>query len=174
MNVSMRGFTLWEMAVTMLIVGVLATVSLPSIFGAIQAFRLNAAARKMTADIRYARELALNRHGTYGIWVNVSSNSYSVFSLSGSTKTTVTDPWLQKLLSVDFDLTPEYSGVQIGTVDLCEGNGCPAVELRFNAFGTPSDSSAVAMASAATIGLQAGGVTKTITIQPETAFCEIS
>ena len=174
MNTSARGFTLMEMAAVLFVLGLMAVISLPNIYSAIQNFRLNSAARKMTADIRYARELALSRHGTYGITVTAGSNTYSLFSLSGSTKTVLTDPWRQKPLSVAFDGTSGYAGVTIGTVDFCELSGCPLVDLRFDSFGTPSDSNGAAMASNATVQLQSGGTTKTVTIQPETGFCEIA
>ncbi|OGW72673.1 MAG: hypothetical protein A2Y02_03005 [Omnitrophica bacterium GWA2_52_12] len=173
-NTSARGFTLMEMVAVLFVLGLIAGLSLPNIYSAIQNFRLNSAARKMTADIRYAREMALSRHGTYGITVSADTNTYSIFSLSGSTKTVLTDSWRQLPLSVTLDGTSGYAGVTMGTVDLCESGGCPLVDLRFDSFGTPSDSSGTAMASNATIQLQSGGVTKTVTIQPETGFCEIT
>src|SRR3990167_8040097 len=94
-NTSARGFTLMEMVAVLFVLGLIAGLSLPNIYSAIQNFRLNSAARKMTADIRYAREMALSRHGTYGITVSADTNTYSIFSLSGSTKTVLTDSWRQ-------------------------------------------------------------------------------
>ncbi|MBP9864789.1 MAG: prepilin-type N-terminal cleavage/methylation domain-containing protein [Candidatus Omnitrophica bacterium] len=168
-----RGFTMMEMILTLVILSVLSTIALPQIVGAIQNFRLNSAAQKMLSDIRYARELALNRHGTYGIQVNAASNSYQIFSLVGATKTVLTDPMKRTSMIVDFDLLPQYSGVSIGAVDFCEAGGCAAVDLRFNSFGVPSDSSGAVMASAATVQLSAGGITKTVRINQQTAFSEV-
>ncbi len=168
-----RGYTLIEAVFAIVLTGLLAAIALPQIVGAIQNLKLNSAARKILSDIRYARELALSRHGTYGIEVDPANNLYKIFSISGSTKTVLTDPMSQKSMIVNFSTLPEYSGVTIGTVSLCEVGGCPAKDLRFDSFGTPFDSSGTVMASSATIPLSANGVTKTITIHQETAFSEV-
>ena len=167
------GFTAIEVIVAIVIVGILATMARPQVMEALQSFKLNAAAGKMLSDIRYAREMSLSRHSTYGIEVNSASNYYEIFSLSGNTKTVLTDPGTRKAMTIDFDLLPQYSGVTIGAVDLCESGGCGSVDLRFDSFGTPSDSAGTAMASAATVQLLAGGVTRTITIHQQTAFSEV-
>jgi len=172
-NKKTKGFTVIEVIVAITIVGLLAAVARPQVMGALQNFKLNAAAVKMLSDIRYARELALSRHSTYGIEVNAASNYYQIFSLTGGVKTVLTDPGTRKSMTIDFDLLPQYSGVTIGAVDLCQSGGCGTVDLRFDSFGAPSDSAGTAMASAATVALRAGGVTKTVTIHQQTAFSEL-
>lgn len=172
-NKKIRGFTLVEIVTAMVIVGLLAVIARPQVMGALQNFKLNAAAAKMLSDIRYARELALSRHATYGIEVNAVGNFYQIFLYSGGTKTILTDPTTRKAMTTDFDLLSQYSGVTIGAVDFCQGIGCPSVDLRFDSFGVPSDSSGVVMASTATAQLSAGGITKTIQIYQQTAFCEL-
>jgi len=170
---SARGFTLLETVLTLFVLSTLALIALPQMAGAIQNFRMNSAAQKMLSDIRYVRELALSRHGTFGIQVNVADNSYQLFSLSGGTKTVLTDPMRRGSMLVDFDLLAQYSGVSIGAVDFCEAGGCTAVDLRFNSFGVPSDSAGTVMASAATIALSAGGTTRTIRVNQQTAFSQV-
>jgi len=172
-NKKTRGFTAIEVIAAMVIVGLLAAIASPQAMTALQNFKLNAAAAKMLSDIRYTREMALSRHSTYGIEVNAASNYYEIFSLSGGAKTVLTDPSTRKAMTIDFDLLPQYSGVTIGVVDFCEAGGCGTVDLRFNSFGAPSDSAGTAMASAATVQLTAGGVTKTINIYQQTAFSEV-
>lgn len=170
---SSRGFTMLEIMLVLAIMAVMAVIALPKMASAVQTFRLNAAAQKMLSDIRYARELALGRRGTYGIEVNQGGNYYQIFSLSGSTKTVFTDPMKRKPMIIDFDLLPQYSGVTIGTIDFCEAGSCPSTDLRFNAFGTPADSAGTTMASAATVQLSAGGVTRTVKVNQQTAFSEV-
>lgn len=167
-----KGFTLLEMISAMLVIGLMAVTAGPQIVESIQNFKVNAATGKMLSDIRYARELALSRHSTYGIEIDAANNLYKIFLLNGVNKTVINDPQRQQNMSFDFDLLPEYSGVTIGTVDLCEAGGCPVTDLRFNSFGAPLDSSGTAMASAATIPLSLGGVTRTVRINQQTAFCE--
>ncbi len=168
-----KGFTLVEMVPVMLVVGIMAVVTGPQIVSSLQSFKLNAAAGQMLADVRYARELALSRHATYGIEINQAGNYYQIFSLSGNTKTVLTDPLTRKPMTVDFDLLPEYSGVTFGTVDFCQSGGCAAVDLRFDSFGVPADSAGSTMASSATAQISAGGTTRTLTINEQTAFSEI-
>ena len=169
---NVRGYTLVEMVLAILVVGIMAGIAVPKVTAALQNFRLNAAAGKMLADIRYARELALSRHGTYGIEVDTANNLYKIFSLAGGIKTVITDPRDQKSMIINFSTSSEYQGVTLGTVALCQNGGCPSTDLRFDSFGAPSDSSGTAMASSVTIPLSAGGVTKTVTIYQATAFSE--
>jgi len=171
-NTRVRGFTLIEAISVMVVIGLLSVMVVPQVVGALQSFRLNAAVGKVLSDIRYARELALSRHATYGIEVSAAENSYSIFSISGGVKTVLSDPMTQKTMTIDFDLLTQYSGVTIGSVDFCDGVGCPSVDLRFDSFGVPYDSSGAAMASSATMALSAGGTTRTITIYQQTAFSE--
>ena len=168
-----RGFTAIEVMAAVVIIGLLAAIARPQVVTALQSFKLNAAAAKMLSDIRYTREMALSRHSTYGIEVNAASNYYQIFSLSGGVKTVITDPSTRKAMTIDFDLLPQYSGVTIGTVDLCQSGGCGTVDLRFDSFGVPSDSAGTTMASTATVQLTAGGVTRTVTIYQQTAFSEV-
>jgi prepilin-type N-terminal cleavage/methylation domain-containing protein len=172
-NKKIKGFTAIEVVVAITIVGLLAVMARPQVMSKLQNFKLNAAAVKMLSDIRYARELALSRHSTYGIEVNAASNYYQIFSLTGGVKTVLTDPMTRAGMTTDFDLLSQYSGVTIGAVDLCEAGGCGTVDLRFDSFGAPSDSAGTAMASLATVALTAGGVTKTVRIYQQTAFCEV-
>ena len=168
-----RGIALIEFAVMLFIMGLLSSIAMPQITGALQNFKLNVAARTMLSSIRYAREMALSRHGTYGIEIDAANNSYKLFSLTNNVKTTIKDTQSQKTMDVDFDLLPQCSGVTIGTVDVCEGGSCPSKQLRFDSFGAPSDSSGTAMASAATIALSSGGATRTVRVNQETAFSEV-
>ena len=167
-----RGYTLIEVVLALLIISFMAAIAAPQITSSIQNMRLNLAAGKMLSDIRYARELALSRHATYGISVNAAGNSYNIFSYSGGIKTIITDPRTEKNMTVNLSSLPEYSGVTIGAVSLCQNGGCPSADMRFNSFGVPSDSNGTAMSSSGTIVLSAGGVTKTVTIYPTTAFSE--
>ena len=172
-NKKMRGFTAIEVIAAIVIIGLLAVIARPQVVSKLQSFKLNAAAARMLSDIRYTREMALSRRSTYGITVNAASNYYQIFSLSGGVKTVITDPSTRNAMTIDFDLLPQYSGVTIGTVDLCQSGGCGTVDLRFDSAGTPSDSAGTTMASTATVQLGAGGVTRTITIHQQTAFSEV-
>ena len=169
---SERGFTLVEMVTAIVIISIMSLMTIPKIAATIANLRLDAAASKMISDLHYVREMALSRHGTYGLEVNQAGNSYTFFFWDGSSKTTMTDPHKRTAMSVDYDNQPEYSGVTISAIDFCEGV-CTTEEVRIDAFGVPSDASGNAFTSVATVTLQSGSSTKTIQVTPETAFVEI-
>ena len=74
---------------------------------------------------------------------------------------------------IDYDDLSEYAGVSIGTVSACEGLICLTNEIRFDAFGNPSDSNNASYTSAPTIALTNGTTTRTVQVTPETSFTEI-
>ncbi len=163
-----------ETVLVLVITGIVIVIAVPNIVTAIQSIRLNAAAQRLVADIRYARELAISRHSVYGIQINQDSNSYQVFSLSGVTKTTIKDPYKAGNLVVSFSSAPEYSGVSISGVNACTGGICSTNDIRISAFGIPSDANNINYTSAATISLQNGSFTKTVSVNQQTGFAEIT
>jgi type II secretion system protein H len=62
-----HAFTLVEIIIVVLLMGILATVSMPAIGAAAADMKLRAAARKLTADLNYIRNLAVTEGAEYGI-----------------------------------------------------------------------------------------------------------
>lgn len=167
------GFTLWELIIVIVIISIVALIATPNIVSALQSLRASAAAQKLLTDIRYVRELALSHHTTYGIEFNAAGNSYQLYRLNGMVKTVLTDPHTGGNLVVDFDTRPEYAGVEIDSLDVCEGIACIAAEIRVDAVGIPYDETGTAFTSPATITLANGSVTRTIAVTQETGFTEL-
>lgn len=119
----------------------------------------------MASDIRYAREMALSLHSSYGIEANPAGNSYLIFFWDGANKTTVVDPHTQGSMVIDFDTNSAFSGVDL--VSATED------EIRMDAFGRPLDDSGIALNAAASFTLQNGGQSKIINVTNETGFVEI-
>jgi prepilin-type N-terminal cleavage/methylation domain-containing protein len=166
------GFALFEMVVVIMIISLIALIAFPRIIGAIDSIRVATAAHKMANDIRYVRELALSNHETYGLTFSATGNSYTVFELNGSTKTTVTDPYTSKPMVIDFDDIPEYDGVAMGSVSMCVGT-CTNQELRIDAFGNPFDENNAAFTTLGSVAVQLGSHTRTIQVMPETSFTKV-
>ncbi len=60
-NLNRRGFSLAEMMIVILVIGIMATVSMPPMFRYIQSNRLQTDTDRMAADLQYARSLSVAR-----------------------------------------------------------------------------------------------------------------
>lgn len=73
-----RGFSLPELMVVMLIIGIVAVAGMPSYARSISQFRAEAAAKRIAADLMYARQTAMNQGTSKQVAFAVSTNSYSM------------------------------------------------------------------------------------------------
>jgi type II secretion system protein H len=101
-----RGFTLVEMLIVVTVMGLLATVVIPTLNSASSMISLEAAARTLAADLQIARQSAVQYNSTYAVTFDLAANSYQIkFTGTGS------PPALSNLLTssstngnlIDFD-----------------------------------------------------------------------
>lgn len=143
-----RGFTLIEVVVVIAVAALLIWVALPRSFAA--DVKLQAAARQVQSDIRYAQELAMTRGQHHQIRFYAASNptptnQYQIVTVTGG-------PAVHPLTRsasfvVDFNSTP-WAGVQLDTT----------VTVEFDSLGRPN--------AGQTISLNGGA--KIITVTAET------
>jgi len=159
-----QGFTLVEVVLVLTVMAIVSITAIPAFMNTGGA-QCDSAARKLVSDISYARRLAQNRNGIYGVSFNALAETYSVYLYdpSTSTKTTVTDPLIGMPMLVDFKTIPGLKGI-----DIQNPNFKGSSETRFNPQGVPQDASGVALTSAGSVVLSAGGKTRTIYVQPNT------
>ena len=101
-----RGFTLTEMTVIIVILGILSWIAYPKM-SAMDEIKLDTAARRLASDLRYAQSLAMSRRVVHGILFNAAAEKYSVFAPSAATP--ITDPADRaRTLVVDYTTRAEF------------------------------------------------------------------
>ena len=130
------GFTAFEVAVTLAIIAILATVSMPGFLKWLQGHRLRGAAINLVADLEMAKVRAI-REGSF-VSIQLAADSYSVFIDNGAGGGTVGDmirngsePLIQ------FRQLPPGVQVVLGEVNVANSR------MRFDSRGLAPDLMAV-------------------------------
>ncbi len=74
-----RGFTLIEMAIVCVLIGILAALAVPMFTRTIPRIRTKAEARNILNTIRTARSRAIAENTQYGVYFNTTARSYTLF-----------------------------------------------------------------------------------------------
>ena len=146
------GFTVLELALVLVIVGVLAVFAAPRMFTA-QSITLPAVAAQVAASIRYTQSLAMSRGQRYRI--NFAAGAYQITDMGGA-------PIVQPL-------TASTAAVSVSPATLTGFNPpLTAGYVAFDGKGQPYVSATTPLAGTATITLTAGTEVATVRILPET------
>lgn len=138
---SARAFSLVELTVVLVLIGVLAALAAPRFANASSHRRVESAAARVIADLRYAQQRA-----------RATSDNVSL-NFRGGNSYTLADKNTKVLQTVD--LSAEPFGVQIAAeIDRAE------TSLTFNGFGQPD--------AGAKFILSSGSHTATVTVDPMT------
>ena len=160
------GFTLTELIVMLSIIGILSWIAFPKM-AAMDEIRLDAAARRLASDLRYAQGQAISKRVMHGILFEPSIERYTVFAPTASTP--VTDPGdLARPLRVDYTSRAEFQGVLITSATFGTTPG-----LKFDYFGVPRDTAGVDLASTGRVILSCQGASDTIDVAPQTGTVTI-
>jgi len=73
------GFTLIELVITAVVLGIIAAMAVPDFFRAMQKIKLNAATRDITSDLRWARSKAISSRTPVGLFFDFNNKSYCLF-----------------------------------------------------------------------------------------------
>lgn len=149
------GFTLMEMVIVILIIGILAVVVVPSSNPSDSTLEYQA--RQVLNDIRYTQALSMATGQRYR-WVRTSSSTYQILDSSG---TAIALPNGGTTLTLT-------SGITFGSL-----SNLPSNLVVFDSFGVPyTDTSTpgTALASTASIPLSNGTLTRSVTITANTGY----
>ena len=113
-----RGFTLIELAIVMIIMGIVFAIASSSWFGAIESRNVDSAANQVAADLRLAHTSATNRLVPYRVVLTAGSPDYQVVKQSTPSSPTV----ITKQRSLP-------GGTEIGTTKTVEFAGAGSASL---------------------------------------------
>lgn len=138
------GFTLIELIVIIIIIGILSFIGIPRFQNTIDSINLKVASDKLMDDLRYVRNIGVNSHRNTWFNINVGLNSYSygIYATPplGNPQTLI-DPTTNQPAIIDLD---DYSNVTITSETL--GGG-----FYYNWLGTPSVGGQVVLNNTITI-----------------------
>ena len=145
-----HGFTLIELVMVMVIIGILAVVAIPRLTDR-QTFEARSFHEQAKSMVRYAQKTAIAQHRN--VFVNVSANLICLTYVADAACTNVTagDVVLNPADNQRF-LKPTPTGVSFSTV----------TSFSFSALGRPS--------VAQVIGVSGDGLIRNITVESETGY----
>jgi general secretion pathway protein H len=167
---SRSGFTLIELTIVLLILGIAAAVAVPMMSSA-ASMQIRSAANMLAADLEYAKSMAISRGQVYWIVFDAANEAYQIQDVND---TTIGHPVKKGLdYSVDFASDGRLDRVDIASVTL----NPTGYRIGFDYLGSPysrGSGSTYSNLNAGTITLQAGGITKTVTVEPVTGFISVN
>ena len=190
---SRGGFTLIELVMVIVLIGIVLGVSAPVFFGNSSGIEVGAMVRKVQSDIRYTQSLAMNRSRLdtpnlssptyrYRIRFNVAdsdcsyTNQYNVVSDADNNGTWGEYP--NGASFVESAREPsggnEYFCVQLDTGDYAgitvtaDFGGGEAGTLEFDTLGIPYDSDGAKLMAPVNVTVAKGAASRTVTVTPYT------
>ncbi|MDD5072037.1 MAG: GspH/FimT family protein [Patescibacteria group bacterium] len=135
-----RGFSLFEVLAILSIIILLSTISIPYLRKYQPNLKLNAAARGLTADLRYAQQMTVTEQVVYLVDFDLDSDSYQILKTGAATST---------VKAVEFDNDVSFQQI----IDL------PDNQAIFNFYGGVSEAGQIIL-------VNTNGRTATINVKP--------
>ena len=164
-NRNAGAFTLIEIIIVMVILVIAAMLAVPMVSSA-AGMQLQSAANILSADLEYAKSLAITRQRSYSVVFNVGNNSYEIHDSDG----VITHPMQSsKPFSVDFDADSRLNRVEITDADI-DG----VATITFDYLGSPySGSGTTTPLNSGVVTLQADTITMTVNVEPVTGYITV-
>ena len=126
------GFTMVEVMVVLLILGIVSSVAVPAINGTLDEMKIDGAAREVVSAIYYVQSLAIKEGVIYGMEFFPATDSFRCYDKP--TGTTLYNPVDKKPYVVDFTGDGYLQGVDIVSASFVPGN---IKSVTFNSLGEP-------------------------------------
>jgi prepilin-type N-terminal cleavage/methylation domain-containing protein len=155
------GFSLVELIIVITIMGILAWVAYPKLTVTTE-IKLDAAARRVAADLRYAQNRSIGTRVVHGLLFDPATERYTVYAPTPATA--AQDPADRaRPLTVDFVRRSEFQGVSIVSATFGTSPG-----VSFDYFGVPRDTAGTDLAGTGRVVLTCGGLVDTVEVTPAT------
>ncbi len=150
-KVRRAGFTLVELVITVLIMGILAAVAAPKFADTLHRTRVESAAKRIKVDLGLARQNAISRSSTQTVQFTPATDDYTLPGMADLDHSSQT-------YSVDLAAAP-YNAVLVSAT--LGGDS----DVQFDQYGQPD--------SGGTITVESGAFKKTVTVDPDTGQASI-
>ena len=157
-NIKSYGFTLAEMLVTIVILGVAAMVVIPSI-GNTTDMQATSAARQLVSDLLFTQTYSISQKHPYQVVFDAANDSYEI--QDSDTSNVISHPITKTPYRMSFPTDQHLKDVQITAANFDSGN-----LVKFNSLGMPYNSAGSQLAARGTVTLIAGAHNITVTVEP--------
>ena len=161
-----RGFTLVELLIVIAIISIAALTAIPMMSSA-ASMQIRSAANMLTADLEYAKSMAISRAQNFSVVFDASADSYRIEDQYGNVLPHPVKKGFNYV--IDFQNDGRLKKVDIISVDFDPGSDNT---ITFDYLGSPY-SGTTSPLNSGVISLQAGGASTTVTVEPVTGFISI-
>jgi prepilin-type N-terminal cleavage/methylation domain-containing protein len=159
------GFTLIEVILVVLIIGIAAGVVVPMMSSA-GSMQVRAGASMIAADLEYAKSMAITRAMPYSVVFDQGTETYQIVDQN--------DNVISHPVKKGFNYVVDFrNDGRLDQVNIVSANFDGTDKVTFDYLGSPFNGSGNPLNSG-TVVLQAGGLTKTVSVEPVTGFISVS
>lgn len=162
-------FTMIEILIVVIIIAIAAMTVVPMMSSA-ASMQIRSAANMIASDLEYAKSMAISRGQYYSVVFDKSVETYEIQDQSGSA---IQHPVKKGFpYSIDFRNDSRLDKVDIVDADFDSDS---SQTITFDYLGSPYSGIDISKPlNSGIITLQAGGITRTINVEPVTGFISIS
>ena len=152
------GFTLIEVIIIVVIIAIAALMAVPMMSSS-ASVQIRSAANMISADLEYAKSMAISRGQNYSVVFDKNTESYRIEDQDSNV--------IPHPVKKGFDYMINFQNdSRLDMVDITDANFNSTTLVKFDCLGSPDNGG--------TISLQADGMTATIRVEPITGFISIT